>query len=58
MKKTSLIKLCWFCEKKCYHFVSICPECDIVKRKKIKPDQSGDNSNSNINKDSDKKTVL
>ena len=55
MKKTSLIKLCWFCEKKCYHFVSICPECDIVKRKKIKPNQSCNNNN---NDNDNKKAVL
>jgi len=34
MKKTLIKKLCWFCEKKCYDFVSICPECVVNKRKK------------------------
>ena len=31
---STVIKLCWFCEKKCYKFVSICSECEIKKRKK------------------------
>ena len=31
MKQT--FKLCWFCEKKCYSFVSICPECVKEKQK-------------------------
>ena len=31
---STAIKLCWFCEKKCYKFVSICSECEIKKRKK------------------------
>jgi hypothetical protein len=31
MKQTS--KLCWFCEKKCYSFVSICPDCVKEKQK-------------------------
>lgn len=31
MKKSS--KLCWFCEKKCYSFVSICSDCVKQKQK-------------------------
>ena len=31
MKQNS--KLCWFCEKKCYSFVSICPDCVKEKQK-------------------------
>ena len=31
MKQT--FKLCWFCEKKCYSFVSICTDCFKEKRK-------------------------
>jgi len=31
MKKSS--KLCWFCEKKCYSFVSICSDCVKEKQK-------------------------
>ena len=30
-------KLCWFCEQKCYSFVSICSDCleNKTKNKKI-----------------------
>ena len=28
-------KLCWFCEKKCYSFVSICTDCAKEKRKSM-----------------------
>lgn len=34
MKQSSSFKLCWFCEKKCYSFVSICPDCVKEKQKK------------------------
>jgi hypothetical protein len=30
-------KLCWFCDKKCYSFVSICSDC---LEKKIKKNQT------------------
>ena len=33
--KEEYYKLCWFCDKKCFSFVSICEECLKEKQKKI-----------------------
>ena len=55
MKKVSFIKLCWFCEKQCYHFVSICPECVVNKRKKIKIKQNDENNKKTLD---EKKVIL
>jgi len=36
-EKDNIINSCWFCQQKCYNFVSICETCKYNKiKKKIK----------------------
>lgn len=38
IKQKKIVKYCWFCDTKCYNFISICKTCKNERFKKIKID--------------------